>query len=323
MFISLVMPTYQSESFIAKTVEEIERYAVSSPHRFELVVVDDGSLDDTFDKLKEIAAGTKLDMRAVQLFTNRGQFHALMAGFAQANGDFVVTLDDDLEYHPTEIDRLIEAFEKEPGRYDVVIGVPTGEKRSLLRKAGSFLKNEMNTIMFSKPRRLRAGCFRMMTREFTGKLLEFRTANPVIGPLIFKATRRIANVDVRHRTGIRKSTYSLRKLVRTFFSNLQNFSEFPLHYISMSGLAISVMAILLTVYYLIRYFTGFPRPIRQLGWTSLIVAITFFSGVILFSLGFIGQYIFKIIEEVNKTPNYQVRALIDSEKKKSPDGGGD
>ena len=64
-----------------------------------------------------------------------------------------------------------------------------------------------------------------------------------------------------------------------------------------------------------RHFTGFPRPITELGWTSLIVAITFFSGTILFSLGFIGQYIFKIIEEVNKTPNYQIRNVIEYKKK--------
>lgn len=315
MFISLVMPTYHSERFIGETIAELERYAASSPHRFELVVVDDGSLDGTFPVLRDIAASSELDMRVIQLFTNRGQFHALMAGFAHAQGDYIVTIDDDLEYRPAEIDRLIEAFATEPDRWDVVIGVPEGERKNIIRRAGSFLKNEMNTIMFRKPRHLRAGCFRMMTASFAGKLLEFRTANPVIGPLIFKATRRIKNVRVSHSAGLRKSTYSFRKLVRTFFSNMQNFSEFPLHYISMSGLALSALAILMTMYFLMRYFTGFPRPISQLGWTSLIVAVTFFSGAILFSLGFIGQYIFKIIEEVNKTPNYQIRSVVDTRAK--------
>lgn len=315
MFISLIMPTYHSEDFIEDTISEIERYVSSSEHSFEVVVVDDGSLDGTFDKLSEISGKTKLNLRIIQLYTNRGQFQALMAGFANAGGEYVVTLDDDLEYHPEQIDLLIDTFVKEPGRYDVVIGVPEDVKKSLLRSAGSFVKNEVNTIMFDKPRSIRSGCFRMMTAELAGKLLEFRTANPIIGPLIFKATRRIANVTVEHRKGLRKSNYSLGKLINTFYNNLQNFSEFPLRYISISGMALSFVSILMTAYYLMRYFTGFPRPITELGWTSLIVAITFFSGAILFSLGFIGQYIFKIIEEVNKTPNYQIRNVIEYKKK--------
>jgi len=312
MFISIVMPTYHSASFIAETIAEIERYAVASGHRIELITVDDGSLDETFETLRSLALESKLDMRIIQLFTNRGQFQALMAGFAAARGDYIVTIDDDLEYMPDQIDRLAEAFSEKSGCLDVVIGVPENEKRSFVRRMGSSLKNEMNTIMFNKPRHLRAGCFRMMTAEFVGKLTKFRTANPIIGPLIFKATRRIANVKVMQSPGLRKSNYSLARLVRTFFHNIQNFSEFPLQYISASGLAISALSILMAFYYIIRYFTGFPRPIGQIGWTSLIVTILFFSGTILFSLGFIGQYIFKIIEEVNKTPNYQIRNIIDN-----------
>ncbi len=309
MFISIIIPTYQSEQIIGKTLAEIEQYVSSSEHRFEVVVVDDGSLDGTFDRLSEFAEASDIDFRIIQLFTNRGQFHALMAGFAHAHGEYVVTFDDDLEYSPDQIGRLIELFKEEPGRLDVVIGIPAGKKRSLIREIGSYIKNEVNTIMFKKPRHLRAGCFRMMTAELAGKLLDFKTANPIIGPLIFKATRRIKNVTVIRRKGLRKSNYSLMKLINTFFYNLQNYSEFPLRYISSAGLMLSAISILMTIYYLIRHFTGFPRPIKALGWTSLIVTITFFSGAILFSLGFIGQYIFKIIEEVNKMPNYQIRNI--------------
>ena len=148
MFISLIIPTNHSEDFIEETISEIERYVSSSEHSFEVVVVDDGSLDGTFDKLSEISGKTKLNFRIIQLYTNRGQFQALMAGFANAGGEYVVTLDDDLEYHPGQIDLLIDTFVKEPGRYDVVIGVPKDVKKSLLRSAGSFVKNEVNTIQY-------------------------------------------------------------------------------------------------------------------------------------------------------------------------------
>jgi len=312
MFISLVIPTYHSESYIETTIREIERYVDESSHDFEIVFVDDGSLDGTFERVKVLALASSLNMKCIQLFMNRGQFHAIMAGIEQARGDYIVTLDDDLEYHPGQVDRLIETFEKSAGRLDVVIGVPKDEKRSIHRQFGSWLKNEMNTIMFNKPRHLRPGCFRMMSAEFAKKLLEFGTANPIIGPLIFKATRRIANVTVEHSPGLRTSNYSLGKLITTFLSIIQGFSEFPLRYISMSGLGLSAFSIMMAGYYMMRHLTGFPRPIKQLGWTSLIVTITFFSGAILFTLGFIGQYIYKIIEEVNKTPNYQIRSQVDN-----------
>lgn len=321
MFISIVMPTYHSARFIDRTVAAIDTYVSGSGHRFELVAVDDGSIDGTFETLTGLVHSGALEVRVVQLFTNRGQFHALMAGIAHARGDYIVTFDDDLEYMPDQIDRLIAPFEDEPGHWDVVIGIPGEGRKGPVRRLGSAFKNEMNTIMFGKPRHLKAGCFRMMTAEFARKLTEFRTAHPVIGPLIFKATRRIKNVAVNQSEGLRKSTYSLRKLVATFLHNIQNFSDFPLHYISMAGLMLSALSVMLTVYYIVRYYTGFPRPIQQLGWTSLIVAITFFSGAILFSLGFIGQYIFKIIEEVNKTPNYQIRAVY--ERKETANSAGD
>ena len=82
----------------------------------------------------------------------------------------------------------------------------------------------------------------------------------------------------------------------------------------MAGLLLSAFSLCMMGYFLMRHYTGFPRPIKAIGWTSLIVTINFFSGAILFTLGFIGQYIFKIIEEVNKRPNYQIRKIVDYEQ---------
>ncbi|MHB1190810.1 MAG: glycosyltransferase, partial [Armatimonadota bacterium] len=103
MLVSIVIPTYNSSKFIEKTIAAIDEYAASASHDVELIIVDDGSRDSTFSTLTDIAGSCKVPMVLVQLFRNRGQFHALMAGLHHAKGDYVATLDDDLEYSPDQI----------------------------------------------------------------------------------------------------------------------------------------------------------------------------------------------------------------------------
>ena len=200
----------------------------------------------------------------MELFRNTGQFHALMAGLSHARGELVVTFDDDLEYAPTEIDKLIAPFETQPGRHDVVIGVAQERDRNFVRNWGSALVNRVNTVMFNKPLHLRSSSFRAMTGEFARNLTDYKTANPVLGPLIFKASRRIINLPVEHQAGLRRSNYSYFGLIRTFYANVLNFSEFPLQYISGwldSGRGIIGFA----AFILIQYVTGWPYPIKAPG----------------------------------------------------------
>lgn len=315
MLLSIVIPTYNSSGFIAETTSAIERYVAVSEYDFEVVIVDDGSLDGTYEKLKEIAERSALQMTIVQLFTNRGQFQALMAGLAHASGDYVVTFDDDLEYQPDQINCLLKKFNEEPGKWDVVIGAPNFRKRKIWRNIGSWFTNQVNTIMYNKPRQLHSGGFRLMTGSFVKCILEYRTANPILGPLIFKATRRVTNALVEHQQGLRCSNYSLSSLIGVFYKNLQNFTDFPMRYITNIGFGISILSISASLFFLFQYITGIPWPIKSPGWTSLITSICFFSGLMLAAIGFLGQYVFRVLEEVNKTPNFQIRNMIVFEKR--------
>ncbi len=310
MVISIVMPTYNSARFIGETFSAIENYVKCNQCDFEIIVVDDGSKDTTYEKLKTIVEKSFLNCVIVQLFTNRGQFHALMAGLNFASGDYVVTFDDDLEYYPTEIHCLLEEFNKNPKRWDVVIGLPESNNRSLWRELGSWTANRLNTIIFNKPKQVKAGCFRMMTGTFVKRLIEHKTANPLIGPLIYKTTHRVTNVTVKRQTGLRTSNYTRKGLVLAFLKNLQVFSEIPLRYVANTGIVLSIVSVLAALLISIQYITGFPWPIRAPGWTSLITALCFSSGLILASIGVLGQYIYRIFEEVNKTPNFQIREIF-------------
>ena len=313
-YLSVVVPTYRSSHFITQTLDALAAWAKTRSDEVEVVMVDDGSSDDTFSTIRNWTANSELEVRIVELFRNTGQFHALMAGLSHARGELVVTFDDDLEYAPTEIEKLIAPFETQPGRHDVVIGVAQERDRTLLRNWGSAVVNRVNTVMFNKPLHLRSSSFRAMTGEFARNLTDYKTSNPVMGPLIFKASRRIINLPVEHQAGLRQSNYSYFGLIRTFYANILNFSEFPLQYISRAGLILAMASLTFAAFILMQYITGWPYPIKAPGWTSLTVAIAFFSGAILFSIGFLGQYVFRIIEEVNKTPNYQVRRFYTGEE---------
>ncbi|MHB0912218.1 MAG: glycosyltransferase [Armatimonadota bacterium] len=313
MLVSIVIPTYNSSKFIEKTIAAIDEYAASASHDVELIIVDDGSRDSTFSTLTDIAGSCKVPMVLVQLFRNRGQFHALMAGLHHAKGDYVATLDDDLEYSPDQIPVLLGVFAGEYDKYDLVIGVPEERQSSWIRRKGSLLSNRVNSILIGKPAELRTGTFRLMTRQFVANLLEYKTANPIMAQLVFQTTRRVANITVTHRHGLRPSNYSLKHLVQTFFRMAQLFSDLPLRYMSCFGFTISALSFMAGLFYIIRYIirylTSYPRPVIVAGWTSIIVSILFFSGIILLSIGLLGQYIFRIYEEVNKHPNYQIRRI--------------
>ncbi len=314
MLISIVIPTYNSAGFIGETLSAIERYTAGSEHKFEVVIVDDGSLDGTYERLKEIAEKSTFEITIVQLFTNRGQFHALMAGLAHATGSYIVTFDDDLEYPPEQIDCLLKKFAEEPDRWDVVIGASEYRNRRVFREMGSWAVNRINSVIFNKPRELKSGCFRMMTDIFVNRLLEHKTANPLMGPLIYKTTRRISNVAVKHHKGLRPSNYTRKSLVNALLKNLQVFSAIPLRYVANTGIIISFLSLAAAFAFVVQHLTGFPWPIKAPGWTSLITGLCFFSGLILASIGFLGQYIYRILEEVDKTPNFQIRGVFSNKK---------
>ncbi|MBZ0265848.1 glycosyltransferase [bacterium] len=317
MLLSIVIPTYNSSKFIDQTILAIDKFALDFEHKIEIVLVDDGSRDQTFIRSCEIANQCKINISIIQLFRNRGQFHALMAGLRHAKGDFIVTLDDDLEYLPSQIPTLLKCYEESESQVDVVIGVTNKRRRNPIRKFGTWLTNWMNSIMFGKPRNLQSGSFRLMTKDFNNRLIEHQTSNPIAGPLIYKTTQRIKNTIIVPNKGLRSSNYSFFKLISTFIRNIQNFSDFPLRYITVFGLVTATLAFASALFIVFQYFTGIPYPIRAAGWASTMVSIFFFSGAMMASIGLLGQYIFRIIEEVSQSPNYQIREVYVHKKEKS------
>ncbi len=270
---------------------------------FEIVFVDDCSPDDSWRVLEEIHENDPR-VKLIQLMKNAGQPRALMCGFEHVRGDYVITMDDDLQHPPEEIPKLIGEMNAHPG-LDAVIGIPIEKKHHPLRNMISEAYNIVNSYIFQKSRSLKMGPFRIIRRQVTGQLILQNTYNPIIGTMLLSITVNMTNVPVEHHE--RKegsSTYTPGRIVKAALDSILQNTTLPLKFVSTFGMTVSSISIIYGFYNIFKkLFRGISTP----GWASLMVVNLFLFGVILFSLGIIGEYLIRIIQSTHQIPRYTVR----------------
>lgn len=306
--LSIVIPCYNSEHSIEELMERIDQQLNKMGLSYEVICVNDCSKDKTINKFAQLSEKYP-QFTGIDLMFNVGQFRALMCGFEQTSGQYIVTMDDDLQHPPEEIDKLYDTLKKNPD-IDAVLGAPIKKAHAWYRNIGSFFVRKINEKIFNKPKELRISAFRCLNRKLVDTLVNHKTFFPVMGPLILRSTRNIINVDIEHNQ--RKygtSNYTFVKLIKTTIDNIINFSSLPLKYISMLGMISAGISFLMIIYFLFKYFLiGISQP----GWTSVVLLINFYSGMILLSLGVIGEYLVRVQAEVNGYPKYVIRKKIKS-----------
>lgn len=303
--ISVVVPCYNSEKSLVELTQRIKQTINKLNIPFEIIYVNDCSRDRTLSVLEELTTQYE-EVTAIDLMFNVGQYKALMCGLEQSKGNYVITMDDDLQHPPEEIVRLYYFLKSKP-ELDAVFGKPEIKQHSTFRNLGSYVIRKINDKVFEKPKHLYMSAFRCLRRKLVETIIDHKTVFPVMGPLILKATKRIENIDVKHNARkYGKSNYNLYKLVKTTFDNIINFSSFPLKYISILGILTSGISFLIVLYYYIRYLLGY---IQLPGWTSTILLINIYGGLILLSIGIIGEYLIRILQEVNNYPRFKIRQV--------------
>jgi polyisoprenyl-phosphate glycosyltransferase len=305
--LSVVIPCYGGVQALPELLVRLDAALNGLCAVSEIILVDDCSPDGlALAVQRELPAYPRL--RYIELMFNTGQFRALMCGLAHARGRYVVTMDDDLQHPPEEIVKLYEHLRDNP-QLDAVFGAYEKKQHSAGRNLGSWLLRMVNTWIFRKPSGLVMSSFRCLRRELVDALLANHTRYPVIGPLILSSTRRIDNIAIRH--DARKhgqSNYSFARLVRTTLDNILSFSSLPLQIISVAGVCISLISFALGgIYAIAHLIRGGGVP----GWTSLFLAVNFYSGLGLLSVGIAGEYMVRIIGESRGQPLYVVRRRLD------------
>jgi len=311
VIISFVIPCYCSGHTLNKVVREIkDSMEVMSQYTYEIILVDDGSPDGTFDRIRELAVQYSY-IKGINLARNFGQHAALMAGFRHISGDVVVCLDDDGQTPADEVGKLISKIEE---GFDVVYARYENKKHSLFRNIGSKMNEIMTCYMLEKPKDLYISSYFAAKRFIIDDVIRYENSYPYVMGLVIRTTGRIANVTVNHRnreTG--RSGYTLKKLWNLWFNGFTSFSVKPLHIATTIG---GICALGGFVYGLYTILKKFIVPDVPIGYSAMMSALVFFCGMIMLMLGLIGEYIGRIYISINNAPQYVVREFLNIEKNK-------
>lgn len=304
---SIVIPCYNSSHTIRDVVKmTTEELLKLNRGDFEFVLVDDKSPDDgaTLEVLRELSEEYS-NVTAVELARNAGQHNATLAGFAYASGDFIITMDDDGQTHPSQLHKLLDKIDE---GYDVVYGYYPDKKHSAFRNFGSWVNYMSVRILIGKPKEMRTSSYCVMRRYVRDNMIKYDAQYTHLQGLVLRAVApdRIASVPIEHfDRAYGSSNYTMKKLVG-LWSNIAGFSIVPLRIAKRIGVFISLIGLIGALVIIIRKLI---HPAIVLGWTSMIFAIFFFSGIIMLTLGIIGEYIGRMFLSMGHYPQYVVREV--------------
>jgi len=304
--LSFVVPLYNSAATIASLVHDIERLTVAGGH--ELVLVNDGSADDTAVICRALVAASPIAIVYVEHARNFGEHNAVLTGWRHARGAHVVNLDDDGQNPPDEAVRLWQHAVAQD--LDVVFGHYQVKQHSLWRNAGSWFTNRMTDWALDKPPGFYLSSFRCVSRLVTTNVSNYTGPYPYLDGLLLQITQRIGSITVRHderRAG--QSGYTLRRLMRLWLSAWLNFSLLPLRAATLVGL-LTALAGLIAFAVVVQLWLLERGPAYGWGWVMATVLV--FSGTQLVMLGLIGEYIGRMFLTVNQRPQAVVRAVVSS-----------
>lgn len=303
--ISFVIPCYGSEKSITGVVGEIDNLMRNhDDYDYEVVLVNDCSPDNVWEKISGLAENRK-DIKALSLAKNFGQHSALMAGYGVADGDIIVSLDDDGQ---SPVDETFKLIEKMDEGFDVVYARYYKLKETFVRRVGSWLSNKMAEVLIEKPKGILGSSFYVMKRFIAEEMLKYRNSYPFVGGLVFRSTKSIANVYVEHRDRVDgTSGYTFFKLLKLWLNGFTAFSVKPLRVSSLIGVLCAIIGFIFGIVSVIRKLI---IPDINVGWTSTISVMLFIGGLIMLMLGMIGEYIGRIYISLNNAPQYVIRDTI-------------
>jgi glycosyltransferase involved in cell wall biosynthesis len=301
---SVVIPVYNSAATVRETIDRTVAFFEGHGYDYELVLVNDGSRDRSWDVLREKALANP-HIVAINLLRNYGQHTALFCGFQESTGDYVITIDDDLQNPPEEIIHLIN---KAHEGHDVVFGRYRKKRHGLYRRLGSLLIHAINRRIFHQPKGLVLTNFRIIRRDVVDRICSYRTHYPYIQGLALMFSINPSNVWVEHQGRlVGMSNYNLFKIIELVMRILFNYSAYPLRLVSMVGIVISALSLLRGLYYLGKaIFIGVSVP----GWTTVVVLLSFFNGITIFILSMLGEYTVRLLNQTSSTESYVVKEVI-------------
>ena len=309
MKISFVIPCYRSEHMIGKVVEEIKTtMEAMQTYTYEVVLINDCSPDNTFGAIKALAKEYDF-VKGINLARNFGQHAALMAGFHNVTGDIIVCLDDDGQTPANEVGKLLAKLEE---GYDAVYAKYEHKQHSAFRNLGSKINELMTRFLLNKPKELYVSSYFAARRYVIDDVCRYENSYPYVIGLVLRATKHITNVVVNHRDREEgTSGYTLKKLLGLWFNGFTAFSVKPLRIATIMGGVSAAGGFLYAIYTILKKLF---LPNIPVGFSALMSAVVIFGGMIMLTLGLIGEYIGRIYISINSAPQYVIRETVNMEE---------
>lgn len=299
--VSVVIPCYNSSLTIEELVKRIRAVLEGMSVGHEIILVNDGSMDGTWEKIRELAAADSR-VRGINLMRNYGQHNALLCGIRKAERELILTLDDDLQHPPEEIPKLFGRLDENT---DVVYGCAKEQVHGFFRNLASRMIKGILAMIMGVSIAGRVSPFRLFRTLVRDAFENYDSPNVSVDVLLSWGTRRFSSVQVGHeerKSG--RSNYSFMKLVSYAFDMITGFSVFPLKVTSIVGFLFTIFGFIILLYVLIRYVT---ESGRVPGFPFLASIISLFAGVQLFALGIIGEYLARMHFKSMRHPAFTVR----------------
>lgn len=301
--LSVVLPAYNEELMVGKACRILSGILHNAGIGYELVVVDDGSEDNTWVEIQKAGKKDK-NIMGIHFSRNFGKESAVFAGLVQAAGDVVAVMDCDLQHPPQTLLEMYRLWEE---GYEVIEGVKTSRgKESLLHKKSAGVFYDIMTKATGVNMQ-NASDFKMMDRKAVDAILSMPERN-----MFFRATSswvgfKTASVEfeVQERTA-GESKWSTWSLIKYAFTNIVAFTTLPLQFVTVGGAVCFLFSMILGIYSLVQYFTGHAVE----GYTTILIVLLLIGSAVMMSLGIIGYYISRIYEEVKRRPRYIISKIV-------------
>ena len=306
--ISVVIPVFNEEENLRELGERLIRTLTAMGRPYEIIFVDDGSTDGSWELLADLNRHYPQNIRALQFHRNFGQHQAIFAGFQAAKGKVMVTLDADLQNPPEEIPRLVAKLDE---GYDTVGGWRENRQDSIFRRLPSQLVNTVMSRVTGVKLRDYGCMLRAYRRSVVDSINQCQESSSFIPALANLFAHRVAEIPVGHAERERgKSKYGIIKLLRLNFDLMTGFSNLPIHLVGFMGVTIAFLGLLFGFMLIIRRI--FVGPEVE-GVFTLFAILFVFVGLNTLGLALIGEYVGRIYREVRGRPRFVVRQTLGPE----------
>jgi len=303
--ISLVIPVFNEAPILPELVSRLTTVCSGLGKTYEIIFVDDGSNDGSFEVLEELKKKESA-IRILKFTRNFGQQAAVLAGFRLCRGGIVVQLDSDLQHPPEEIPKLLAAFTDD---VDLVTTIPLRRRDGWLRVLGSRYLHGFGRLLFGGAFKLNLSSFRAMRQSVIEKVEACRDRSRYMAVLMSWMALPSVEIEVEHHIRQKGRTkYSVLNLIQLTWDLITGYSNFPLRVVTYMGLFGAFMGFAVMMFLL---YQRIVRGILIEGFIVLSAVFAFFAGVQLLSIGFLGEYLGRVHVQIQNRPEYIVEKMVE------------